>query len=269
MSLAAAEQAVREGQLDAALRHLQDQVRARPGDAPLRVFLFQLLCVLGQWERAATQLDVVSEMDASTLAMAQMYRETIRCEALRRDVFAGTRSPLVFGEPDMWLALLIEALSATGDPAAELRQRAFDAAPASPGRIDGRPFAWIADADTRIGPVCEAIVNGRYYWIPFTRLSRITLEAPADLRDFVWMPAHFQFANGGEAAGVIPTRYPGTERSDDPQLRLGRKTVWGESGGEAFAGLGQRLFATDDGEFALMDVRSIEIDAIGDDAAEA
>ena len=53
-----------------ALKLLQDQVRAKPADAKLRVFLFQLLCVMGQWDRALNQLNVATELDASTLAMA-------------------------------------------------------------------------------------------------------------------------------------------------------------------------------------------------------
>ena len=61
----------------------------------------------------------------------------------------------------------------------------------------------------RLGPVCEAIINGRYYWVPFDRLSRIDLEAPVDLRDVVWMPAHFQFANGGEIGRPDSDPLPG------------------------------------------------------------
>src|SRR5580765_2398246 len=110
MSRQAAEQAVREGDLDAALTHLQNQVRQDPAKADLRVFLFQLLSVMGQWERALTQLNVAADLDAGTLAMAQMYREAIRCEVLRGEVFAGKKSPVIFGEPEQWLALFIEAL---------------------------------------------------------------------------------------------------------------------------------------------------------------
>ncbi|MBS1173150.1 MAG: impE, partial [Proteobacteria bacterium] len=55
-----AEDHLRAGDPAAALKLLQDQVRARPGDAKLRVFLFQLLCVLGQWERALNQLDTAA-----------------------------------------------------------------------------------------------------------------------------------------------------------------------------------------------------------------
>jgi type VI secretion system protein ImpE len=263
MSLDAAEHAVREGDLDGALRNLQEQVRKEPSKAELRVFLFQLLAVMGQWERAHTQLNVAADLDPKALAMAQMYREAISCELLRADVFGGRKSPVVFGEPEEWLALLIESLLVDGTSrAAEaqaLRARAFEAAPPSTGTIDGQPFEWIADADMRLGPVCEAVINGRYYWVPFSRIARIDIEAPADLRDVVWMPAHFQFANGGETVGVIPTRYPGSEAADDPQLRLARKTVWNEGAAEVYFGLGQRILATDAGEHALMDVRTIVI----------
>jgi type VI secretion system protein ImpE len=119
----------------------------------------------------------------------------------------------------------------------------------------------------RLGPVCEAIINGRYYWIPFDRLSRIDLEAPSDLRDMVWTPAHFLFTNGGEMVGVIPTRYPGSESAQDPAVRLARKTVWNEVAPDVFHGLGQRLLATDTGEHALLDVRAIVLGAAAADAA--
>ena len=51
-----------------ALPQLQEAVRANPGDAKLRIFLFQLLSVLGQWERALNQLNVSAEIDPNTLA---------------------------------------------------------------------------------------------------------------------------------------------------------------------------------------------------------
>src|SRR6188472_4036617 len=110
----AAERNLKDGDPLAALARLQEDVRARPDDPKLRVFLFQLLCVLGQWDRALNQLKVASELDAGTLAMAQMYGDAVRCEAVRRAVFEGRPSPMVFGQPDEWLALLIESLLSAG-----------------------------------------------------------------------------------------------------------------------------------------------------------
>ncbi len=73
-----AESALHQGEPAQALKLLQDGVGANPSDARLRVFLFQLLSVLGQWGRALNQLSVAAELDAAALPMAQTYREAIQ-----------------------------------------------------------------------------------------------------------------------------------------------------------------------------------------------
>ena len=264
MSLAdVAEQSLKGGDPVAALAHLQEQVRAKPADPKLRVFLFQLLCVLGQWERALNQLTVASGLDPGTLAMAQTYGDAVRCEAIRDDVFGGKKSPMIFGQPEQWLALLIESLLLAGqgehERSQQLRAKAFDDAPASQGDIDGRAFTWISDADSRLGPVLEAVIKGQYYWVPFSRLTKIQIEPPEDLRDMVWMPAHLQFENGGESVALIPTRYPGSETTGDGLIALARKTVWEEMAPDTHRGLGQRIIATDTDDVPLMEVRTISL----------
>lgn len=261
MASSAAEALLHDGHLDEALGQLQIAVRNNPADPKLRVFLFQVLAVRGEWQRALTQLQVVGELDASTLAMVQTYREAIRCELLRERVFSGLSTPVAFGEPRPWFAMMVESLRLLSEgqyeASASWRNQAFEAAPATPGMIDGQPFEWIADADTRLGPLLEVILNGKYYWMPFETLRRIEIEPPGDLRDVIWMPAHFVFANGGDSVGLIPTRYPGSAENGDPLLRLSRKTVWSDAGAGAYLGLGQRVLATDAGEYALMDIREI------------
>jgi type VI secretion system protein ImpE len=247
----------------AAIEQLKREVRKAPREPRLRTFLFQMFCVFGEWDRALTQLTVVSELDPMALPMAQTYRAAIRCEMLRERVFSGARSPTVLGEPAPWMSLLIEATRVlAGGAAAEaagLRDAAFEAAPTASGTIDGAAFEWIADADQRLGPMLEAIVDGKYYWVPFTRLSRLDIEAPADLRDQVWMPAHFTWSTGGATYGFIPTRYPGSALEPE-ELALSRRTEWRESGGWEI-GFGQRMLATDASEVAIMDLRRIEFAA--------
>ena len=267
-----AEQSLKDGDLQGALGQLQEQVRKEPANASYRVFLFQLLSVTGEWGRALTQLDVAGDLDAGTLAMVQTYREALRCEVLRADVFAGKLSPLVFGDPDQGTALVLEALKLSAGNehvlAQQLIDKAYEVIPTTSGAINDEPFEWIADADSRIGPYLEAIVNGQYYWIPFHRISRIQVDEPEDLRDMVWMPAHFTWANQGEAVGLIPARYPGSETSEDPFVRLTRKTEWLDMGEDVYHGLGQRVLATDAGEYSLLDVRDIVLHS-SDSAGEA
>ncbi|MGU7775897.1 type VI secretion system accessory protein TagJ [Burkholderia sp. MR1-5-21] len=258
-----AEQSLRDGDLDESLRQLQSQVRGDPANASYRVFLFQLLAVMGQWDRALTQLNVVGDLDASALPMVQVYRDALQCEVLRGAVFDGARTPLIFGEPTAWLALLIDALrlDAHGDAgaAARARAKAFGDAPATSGTLNGEPFEWIADADGRLGPTLEAVLNGRYYWIPFFRIRKIEIDAPADLRDRVWMPAVFTWANDGQAAGLIPTRYAQTLGERDHTLWLARRTDWIDIGGGESRPVGQRVFTTDANDHALLDVRTLEL----------
>lgn len=268
-----AEKSLQEGKLDDALSQLQAAVRDDPSNVKYRVFLFQLLAVLGQWDRSLNQLNVAGELDPSTLAMVQTYRQALSCEVLRADIFAGKRSPLVFGEPEKWIALVVESLRLSADgkypQAGALRDEAFEAAPATPGTIDGAPFEWIADADPRLGPILEVILNGQYYWVPFHRIRSIHMEEPEDLRDVVWSPAQFTWANSGQAVGLIPTRYAGSERSEDAAVRLARKTDWLEPEKGVYLGEGQRMFATDTREYSLMDVRRIDLNSTDAGGAES
>jgi type VI secretion system protein ImpE len=258
------EQSLQEGNLQEALAQLQNQVRKDPANASLRVFLFQLLSALGQWGRALTQLNVAGELDSATLAMVAMYRQVIACERFREEVFLGKQDPVVFGRPEEWIALLMQALKLTAQgqylKSQELRTSAFELAPAISGNIDGAAFEWLADSDARLGPVLEAIVEGRYLWIPFGCIASVTIEKPIDLRDIVWLPAHFTWVNGGESYGVIPSRYPASYNTDDPLLALSRKTKWENLGSDLFLGLGQKILTTETADYPLLDVRSIRFD---------
>lgn len=264
--VAAAEQALQQGNLDLALQSLQDGVRAKPSDVKLRIFLFQLLCVKGQWARALNQLKVCGEMDASTLPMVNTYREAIQCEAVREAVFKGQTTPIVMGQPQLWVAHLVEALMAEsrGDLAlaAHLRDQAMEAAPATSGTVNGEAFGWIADADSRLGPVLEVIVNGRYSWVPYACLAKVAFEAPEDLRDMVWMPATLEFPNGGATVALVPTRYAPIPEGAEAALLLSRLTEWEAINDHHYRGLGQRLLTTDAAELGLLEVRELVLDVV-------
>ncbi|NSX53678.1 type VI secretion system accessory protein TagJ [Parasulfitobacter algicola] len=260
-----AEDLLKQGDLDAALSALQESIRKSPQDARLRVFLFQLLCIQGDWTRAIMQLKTCATLDPAARTMAQMYREAIICEVHREKVFSGQHIPLIFGKPQDWIAWLVQAikLQAQGDVSAayDLRAKAFDAAPTISGTLNGTAFNWIADADPRLGPILEIIVDGKYFWVPFTAIHRIVIEPPADLRDAVWTPATITWSNGGDGIVLIPTRYVGSVQSRDPSYMLSRATGWSGDGDNVQAGLGQRMLVSDMQDFALLDIREM---ALGD-----
>lgn len=260
-----AEDYLNSGDLDAALTALQDDVRSDAANPELRIFLFQLLCVRGDWKRAIMQLKLCAEMNEVALPMAQTYREGILCEVYREKVFQGEKDPLVFGEPQEWIALMIEALkvqvAGNIEQAAGIRDRAFEAAPGISGELNGEAFEWIADADMRLGPLLEVVVNGRYFWMPFDAISALTLDPPADLRDAVWTPGSLTLSNGGDVVALIPTRYAGTVAHGNDAEKLSRATSWSDVGHGTFQGRGQRLLTTNLADTALMDIRTLKLDA--------
>lgn len=261
------EELVHTARLDEGLAALKAQVRERPTDASRRFFLFQLQAILGNWDQALAQLNVAAELDANLAMFAHAGRRLLQAEALREEVFAGTRSPMVLGEPPEWMGRMVHALRllAEGHVSAALDERAaaLEDAPALPGSCNGVPFAWLADADARLGPLFEAVVDGRYYWIPQSHIARLEIEPPSRLRDLVWLPTTFVWQNEGVATGFLFTRYPASQHAPDPAVRLARRTEWTDLSESAQIGLGQRVLVTDSSDAPLLTCREIVLAPAG------
>ena len=209
----------------------------------------------------------MEKLDKDTYPMVQTYRTAILCEMLRADIFAGRQTPLIFGEPPAWMAWMVESLKLLAeeryDQAEALRDQAFEKAEAIPGVIDENSFNWIADADSRLGPILEVILNGRYYWVPFQQIQSVQIAPPKDLRDLVWLPAQFFWINGSKMVGFIPSRYPGSEKTEDSALQLAHTTFWQEVNPGIHYGLGQRMLATDLDDYSLLNVRLLRMNPDG------
>lgn len=252
--------------LAAQLLDLQAQIRRDASSAKLRIHLFQLLCVMGLWQRALEQLQLCAQLDAKALPMAQTYREAIRCESFRTEVFAGKRTPQVMGKPPAWIGSLVEALrhDAAGHASAanDMRAEAMEAAEPTACSIDGVACQWVMDGDARLGPVCEVFVNGQYYWLPFESCAGIQIDEPTDMRDLVWSAAELLLPNEGRVPALIPTRYPEPLQSkldNTDQLKQSRGTDWTEAAPDIWFGAGQRIWMSDVGEHPILHTRLIDM----------
>lgn len=258
-----AETLLQAGDPHAAQEALQDQVRKNATDSKLRVFLFQLMAINGQWKRAQAQLEIAGQLDSTAGPMVEAYRDVINSEMHREAVFQGKSKPLIFGEPEEWVALLVEAQQAfckgEFDVFSKLNEQAFEKAETRSGKINGESFEWLADADQRFGPVFEFIFNGQYYWVPMSRVSKLHTEKPTDLRDLIWLPAEVTWTNGGKLMVMMLARYPRIEDVSGAGL-LARRTDWMSHVNDIVEGTGQRVFATDQNDYSMLQVRSIEFD---------
>jgi type VI secretion system protein ImpE len=254
---------LKQGDLSGARAALVAKVKAAPTDAEARMFLFQLMCVQGDWDKASIHLRTLAELDPAAAILAGVYGKAIEGEKLRADVFAGKAAPVALVSGVAWMDTLIEAIAAFAQAdrakGEALRDAAFDAAGDTPGKINGEPIDWIADCDARFGPCFEAMIGGRWGLLPFEAVESITTEGPLDLRDLVWLQATITLTSGSVAAALLPVRYPGSERDQDPDVLLGRSTVWRETPiGEV--GLGQKLWATSAGEdIGLLSLRDLRL----------
>ncbi|WP_425229590.1 type VI secretion system accessory protein TagJ [Sphingomonas sp.] len=251
---------LRAGDLDGARRALVEVVKAKPGDQQARMFLFQLLAVAGEWDKARTQLNLLAQLSPEAQMLSVAYGQAVDAERTRGQVFAGAERMALL-VPSDWAGGLADAIehhahgrTSEGDAA---RDAAFEAAPDTPGMLDGVAFDWIADADSRFGPAFEAIVGGKYGLIAFDAVASLKSDGPQDLRDTVWYPVQIALKGGHSVAAMLPARYPGSEESDDVNERLGRATSWHDTDAGQ-AGIGQHLWAlsTED-DRDLMSVRSL------------
>jgi len=252
------------GSINGALTMIEGRVRKDPRAFHERWQLFQWLCVVGDWQRALKQLQVASQLTPDFAQTAHVYRDLIRAEVFRLDVFAGRRTPGTLLAAPGWMETLLTALSSmnAGDiPAADAsRSLALSEAPESAGKHDESPFAWFTDTDNRVGPACEIVTAGRYAWLPFVQMRRLDLARPAGLLDLLWRPVTVTLIDGSITHGFMPVRYPGSDQGSDA-IRLGRETHWTEVGETGVVALGQKTWATDTGDIAMLDVTTLSLDA--------
>lgn len=228
------------------------------------MFLFQLLCVTGEWAKAGKQLQALVQTAQDAQMLGVTYKQALDAEAIRAAVLTGQSDMPVLVGMGGWIEGVARAfaLEVRGHPEEAEGQRAtaFAQAPDTPGTVDGRSFDWIADADSRFGPTFEAVVAGRYGLIPFDAVEAITIDGPHDLRDVVWLPAQIALRSGQSIAAFLPPRYPGSEASERAAILLARETDWIDSAGGQ-RGLGQRLWSFSDGDdFGVLQLQSIQFD---------
>jgi type VI secretion system protein ImpE len=262
--MADANDLLRDGDLGGTRAALIEIVRSQPSNEQARMFLFQLLAVLGEWDKARNQLQSLAQLSPEAQMLAVTYNQAMDAEKQRAAIFAGAAEmPLLAGDGG-WASAIARSIGllGRGDVAGAIaaRDESFENAPDMPGVIDGQRFEWLADADSRFGPTCEAIVGGKYGLIPFDEIASIKSEGPRDLRDTVWYPIQLALRSGQSAAAFLPGRYPGSETASQDDVRSGRVTNWidREWGQE---GAGQRLWTFSEGDDrGLMDLRSLVFD---------
>lgn len=262
--------------LDKLQSEQQQRIRGEPTSATERFGLFQTLSMRGDWEGANRQLRQALNNDASLLPVVRSYQLIIEAELQRERCSRGEQSiHLVTSTEEDWSSSLAAGYAGREEPANLADHLAL--APALRGEIDiaidggqavrTETFDWIADGDSRLGPMLELILQQGYCWLPMTEIREVEISLPQSGCDRLWARAAITRTNGERLRATIPVRYAGDYANQVDSLLLGRETRWNVLGDAAlglFTGEGQRMWITNAGEYAVLDVRAIRL--FGDSA---
>lgn len=252
------------GKLSAAIEQLNKEVKAKPADARLRTFLFELLCFAGDYPRADRQLAVIGHQSTSAEMGVHAYRQLMEAEKVRQRLLSDGLQPNFLFPPPPYARLHLEAINRLREnrpaEARALLEEAGSSYPAVTGQIDGQPFTDFQDSDVLVGPFLEAVIQGKYTWLPFAQIKRLQISPPKKLRDLLWTQAKLETTTGPAGEVFIPALYAGSSTSTDENLQLGRMTDWLPLGEGLTRGVGQRLFLVDDTERAILEIKDVEFD---------
>jgi len=254
------------GDLTQAIERALQDVRARPLDAWDRMFLFELLCFAGQWDRAALQLDTLAEVSADQAAGGlDLCRELLKAQAERERFVSAGRPPRFFIEPPSTVATTLDAWDRLrADEPAEAAQRLeqSEAGRSAPrGRLGQARFEDFRDTDDALAGVLEAFARGAYYWVPWEDIQYLDVQPPSSLRDLLWAPARIALAQGVLGEIHLPCLYPGSAGQGDDLIRLGRRTEWVDAGSGLSRGVGLKTFLADDAFRTIFELRDLHFDA--------
>ena len=177
-----AQQLIEAGQVRQALEALAGHLRNAPTDVAARTSLFEALCFAGELDRAEKHLNLLAGSSEQAKLGAILYFSAIHAERERHAMYKNQVFPKT------------EAKSQLS------------------GKLNGKPFSEIRDADKDLGARIEVFGAGSYMWVQFEQISSIRIEAPTKLRDTLWTPAFvntsskFKGAEMGEV--LLPAIYP-------------------------------------------------------------
>jgi type VI secretion system protein ImpE len=227
----------RAGKLSEAISALNEALRNDPSNQKQRTFLFELLCFSGDYDRAEKQLNILEkEGSKDSFLGTLLYKAALNAERTRQEMFERKTYP----------KQVLNGVSA-----------------AVRGKLNGKEFQSLSDADPRIGEKLEVFAAGDYMWISFQDIAALRLESPKRLRDLLWAPAKlitgptFQSRDLGEI--LLPAISPGSWQHSDDEVKLGRVSEWCEDEAGQVAPFGQKSLLVDGEEVPFLEIRELEI----------
>jgi type VI secretion system protein ImpE len=260
----------REGNLADALTAATAAVRKTPTDIGARVLMAELLAFTGNIDRADVVLDACTDLDPTAAIVVAEFRQLLRGETARRQLFSDGRVPEFLGEPTaaqrLSLAAIVALRNGDAPEAAKLAAQAEEARSHPKGVAGAAAFDDMRDTDDLLASCFEVITTtGKYYWIPPERVLLMEFHPMKRPRDLFWRRATMQVASGPDGDVYLPVIYPpmanaATAMTD--ALRLGRATDWNQAGdGGPTRGLGAVTMLVGDEPLTWLEMDKVSFQA--------
>lgn len=254
------------GRLTEAVAAASEEVKRHPTDLDRRGLLGELLCFVGELERADLQLDAMGHQDPQLAVGVSLFRQLIRAAQARAQFYAEGRLPEFLDRPCPRLQCHLQASIRLreGDvgEAARLLEEAEQQRMPLAGHCDGEAFEDLRDLDDLTASLFEVLTStGKYYWIPMERVERIEFRPPERPRDLLWRRALMTVRDGPDGEVFLPTLYAGSHAESDDRLRLGRATDWRGGRDGPTRGVGQRMFLVGEEARGILELQEITVTA--------
>lgn len=250
---------IKAGKLVEARENLVGEVKTSPGDTGKRTLLFQILALLGEWDKALRHLDMIGSQDPARAIHVQTCKNLILAEKERSEVCSLKQLPSFLPETPPYLDTYYEALKNIRSENSEKAAGLFSSIqrPVVSGTVNDKPFEGICDTDTFVHAFIEAFVHERYVWIPFEYIRELNVSEPKNLFDLIWIQAGITTWEGLSLNCYLPVLYPETFLHEDDQVRLGRLTKWTPLAGSFFKGHGQHVYQAGEEDISILEIRNI------------
>jgi type VI secretion system protein ImpE len=262
-------QLFRDGRLAEAVTAANASVRAKPSDPARRILLAELLVFAGNLERADVVLDACSDLDPTLAIVAAEFRQLVRAETARRQLFAEGRLPEFLGGIDpvqrAALAALVALREGNVAEAGRLAAEAEAVRPHPSGDAAATKFDDLRDGDDVLAGTFEVLTTtGKYFWVPIERVTRLEFHPPRRPRDLYWRRASMQVADGPDGDVYLPAIYAVAASDPAPSdaLRLGRETDWIQATETApVLGVGAKTFLLGADAVTMMEMTTLTVEA--------
>ena len=252
---------IKSGELADARAQLIEKVKTSPADSAARTLLFQVLILLGEFDKADRHLDTLAVQDKTANPAYFEYKNLLLAEKERLKVIKHDALPSFLPKTPVYFDIYYQAIKKLKEEnlseAVDLFQQVESHISPISGTINGKPFDGIKNTDTTLAYFLETITHDRYVWIPFEEIREVIITPPKTLFDLIWIPASITTWEGLTMNCVLPVIYPNSSSHENDLIKMGKMTEWNSLGGHFVQGLGQQVFEIDGEDMALLEIEQI------------